>query len=117
MPTSRGPQALQAPSVLLLWIAPSLFLAYTARLSRTQPPRGFANPWAPCRAHPEPVCCHHDHYLRPILGINKSPTSNGLRSARLAADRDKLKLFAVRHAGYRTFGIVGDTGAPNQSLW
>ena len=28
MPTSRRPQALQAPSVLLLWIASSLFLAY-----------------------------------------------------------------------------------------
>jgi len=34
MPTSRGRQALQAPSLLLLRIAPSPFLAYTDWLSR-----------------------------------------------------------------------------------
>lgn len=73
MPTSPGPQALESPSVLLLRIAPSLFVAYTPSLTRTHPPRGPAPPWARCRAHPEPVCRHSGHYLTMILEIGKSP--------------------------------------------
>lgn len=97
MPTSRGPQALEAPSVSLVWIAPLLSLAYPCWLSRA---------WgrlALLKALPLPP-------WRLAVHIPN-------RSASRAPNRNKLKLFAVRRADYGPFRIVGDTVAPNQSLW
>lgn len=106
MPTSHSPQALQAPSLLLLWFAPSLFLAYTDRLSR--PSGRFALLkalrlllWRLAAHIPSPLAATTD-YVRKILGINKSPAPSGVRSASRAPDRNKPKLFAVRRADYRT---------------
>lgn len=108
MPMSRPPQALQAPPVLLLWIAPSVFPTYTGWLSRMWgrlallaalllPPRRI-------NVHiPSSIAIPMD-YLRTILGIDKSPASNGLRSASRAPNRDKPQLFAVRRA---TMALLG----------
>jgi Nucleotidyl transferase len=94
MPTSPGPQGLQAPSVLLLWIAPALFLAYRYWLSRTWGRLALLGAllplfWRLCVHIPSPFAVTMDHYLKAILGINKSPTPNGLPSASPAREGDK----------------------------
>lgn len=62
MPTSRSPQALEAPCVSL-WTAPSLSLEYELAVwgvGQARPPRGFAlSPFVLRRAHPELICHHH----------------------------------------------------------
>lgn len=120
MPTSRGPQALEAPSVSLVWIAPSLFLSNPDWLSRTRRRLILlgalrAPLWHLAVHIPSPFAGTMD-YLGTIFGINKAHVPNGLRFASRPPTRNNLKLFAVRRADYGPFRIVGDTGAPNQSL-
>ena len=120
MPTSRGPQALQAPSVVLLSIAPSLLLAYTDWPFRTWGRLTLLGAlllllWRLSGHISSPFAVAMDR-LRATPGINKSPDPNGLRLASRVPDRDTPKLFAVRRADDRTFRIVGETGAPNRSL-
>jgi len=75
MPTSRGPQVLQAPSALLLWIAPSLFLAYTDWLPPTWGRLAllwalFLLVWRLSAHIPSPFAVTMHHNPRAILRIN-----------------------------------------------